>query len=170
MAYSTVATDSIQISPCSLTRKITSHSMKNLAFHSLLRWKIIIDTTNSHHLNYTFLLKFGRMYFSKYYRSERINAWVQEGMLKVVGGGALLCRTPALPHHLSVGHLQTPERRPERAGTKQTYWALSDPLKIMMLVNSQGQSPDLDKITWIMQSWKKKLIELFLIHWKLWCW
>ena len=28
--------------PCSLTRNITSHSMKNLAFHSLLRWKMII--------------------------------------------------------------------------------------------------------------------------------
>ena len=27
---------------CSLTRNITSHSMKNLAFHSLLRWKMII--------------------------------------------------------------------------------------------------------------------------------
>ena len=28
--------------PCSLTRNITSHSMKNLACHSLLRWKMII--------------------------------------------------------------------------------------------------------------------------------
>ena len=28
--------------PCSLTRNITSHSMENLAFHSLLRWKVII--------------------------------------------------------------------------------------------------------------------------------
>ena len=28
--------------PCSLTRNITSHSMKNLAFHSLLTWKMII--------------------------------------------------------------------------------------------------------------------------------
>ena len=28
--------------PCRLTRNITSHSMKNLAFHSLLRWKMII--------------------------------------------------------------------------------------------------------------------------------
>ena len=27
--------------PCSLTRNITSHSMKNLAFHCLLRWKMI---------------------------------------------------------------------------------------------------------------------------------
>ena len=27
---------------CSLTSNITSHSMKNLAFHSLLRWKMII--------------------------------------------------------------------------------------------------------------------------------
>ena len=27
---------------CSLTRNITSHSMENLAFHSLLRWKMII--------------------------------------------------------------------------------------------------------------------------------
>ena len=28
--------------PCSLTRNITSHSMKNLSCHSLLRWKMII--------------------------------------------------------------------------------------------------------------------------------
>ena len=33
---------SISNFPCSLTRNITSHSMKNLAFHSLLRWKMII--------------------------------------------------------------------------------------------------------------------------------
>ena len=29
-------------SSCSLTRNITSHSMKNLVFHSLLRWKMIM--------------------------------------------------------------------------------------------------------------------------------
>ena len=28
--------------PCSLTWNITSHSMKNLAFHSLLRWKMLM--------------------------------------------------------------------------------------------------------------------------------
>ena len=28
--------------PCSLTRNITSHRMESLAFHSLLRWKMII--------------------------------------------------------------------------------------------------------------------------------
>ena len=28
--------------PCSLTRNMTSHSMENLTFHSLLRWKVII--------------------------------------------------------------------------------------------------------------------------------
>ena len=28
--------------PCGITRNITSHSMENLAFHSLLRWQIII--------------------------------------------------------------------------------------------------------------------------------
>ena len=28
--------------PCSLTRNITSHSMENFVFHSLLRWKMII--------------------------------------------------------------------------------------------------------------------------------
>ena len=33
---------SISNFPCSLTRNITSHSMKNLAFHSLLRWKMIM--------------------------------------------------------------------------------------------------------------------------------
>ena len=36
---------------CSLTRNLTSHSMENVAFHSLLRWKII--TTNSHYITYT---------------------------------------------------------------------------------------------------------------------
>ena len=35
---------------CSLTRNITSHSMENVAFHSLLRWKLIILATNSHYL------------------------------------------------------------------------------------------------------------------------
>ena len=33
---------SISNFPCSLTRNITSHSMENLAFPSLLRWKMII--------------------------------------------------------------------------------------------------------------------------------
>ena len=47
---------SISNFPCSLTTNITSHSMKDLAFHSLLRWKMI-TTTNSHYLTYTFLLK-----------------------------------------------------------------------------------------------------------------
>ena len=41
--------------PCRLSRNITSHSIKNLAFHSVLRW--IDYTTNSHYLTYTFLLK-----------------------------------------------------------------------------------------------------------------
>ena len=33
---------SISNFPCSLPRNITSHSMKNLAFHSSLRWEMII--------------------------------------------------------------------------------------------------------------------------------
>ena len=42
--------------PCSLSSNSTSHSMKNLAFHSLLGWKIII-LPNSHCITYTFLYK-----------------------------------------------------------------------------------------------------------------
>ena len=41
--------------PCSLIRNITSHRMKNLAFHSLLRWKLPILTAL-----YIFLEKVGR--------------------------------------------------------------------------------------------------------------
>ena len=41
-----------QISPCSLTSNITSHSMENLALHTLLRWKMI-QLPNSHYLTYT---------------------------------------------------------------------------------------------------------------------
>ena len=35
---------SISNFPCSLARNVTSHIMKNFAFHSLLRWKMIILT------------------------------------------------------------------------------------------------------------------------------
>ena len=38
---------SISNFPCSLTRNITSHSLKNLAFHSFLRWNMIV-LTDSH--------------------------------------------------------------------------------------------------------------------------
>ena len=41
--------------PCSFTRNITSHTMKNLAFHSLLRKDDY--PTNSHYLTYTFCLR-----------------------------------------------------------------------------------------------------------------
>ena len=40
---------------CSLTRNRTSHSMKNLAFHGLLRWKMIL-LTNSHYITKHFSL------------------------------------------------------------------------------------------------------------------
>ena len=49
-----------QISPASLTRNITSHNMKNLAIHSLLRWKMIILPILTTSLTCTFLV--GRMY------------------------------------------------------------------------------------------------------------
>ena len=48
--------DRFQISPDNLTWNITSHSMENLAFHSLLRWKMIILPILPPHL-YIFSLK-----------------------------------------------------------------------------------------------------------------
>ena len=50
------------ISPYSLTLNTTSHSLKNLAFHELLRCKMIILPTLATLLIH-FLLKVGRMYF-----------------------------------------------------------------------------------------------------------
>ena len=47
---------------CSLTRNITSHSMENLAFHSLLRWKMIIIQILATPLMH-FLFKRRRRYF-----------------------------------------------------------------------------------------------------------
>ena len=38
----TPKSDQCQISPAGVNRNITSHSMKNLAFHSLFRWNMII--------------------------------------------------------------------------------------------------------------------------------
>ena len=38
----TPKSDQCQKFPCSLTRNMTSHSKENLAFHSLLRWKMIL--------------------------------------------------------------------------------------------------------------------------------
>ena len=42
--------------PCSLTSNITPHSMENMAFHSLLRLKMIV-LPNSHYLTYAFPYK-----------------------------------------------------------------------------------------------------------------
>ena len=61
---------SISNFPCSLTGNITPHSMKSLAFHSLLRWKMIILPTLTPSL-YTFLFqKVGRMYRWKFLFSQ----------------------------------------------------------------------------------------------------
>ena len=48
--------DQLQISPCNLARNITSNSTKNVAFHSLLRWKMIILPILTN-ITYTFLVK-----------------------------------------------------------------------------------------------------------------
>ena len=64
---------SISKFPCSLTRNITSHGMENLAFHSLLRWKMIILPIDSTSCIHTFFLwKVRRMWFFEL-RSERVN-------------------------------------------------------------------------------------------------
>ena len=49
--------------PCSLTRNITSRSMKNLAFHRLLRWEMIILPILPLPPSYISFQKVGRMYF-----------------------------------------------------------------------------------------------------------
>ena len=62
--------------PCSLTRNMTSHSMGNLTFHSLLRWKVIILQILA-----TSLIQYNR--FLKGWentlfelRSERVNLYI----------------------------------------------------------------------------------------------
>ena len=49
--------DQVSNFPCNLTRNITSHSKENLAFHSLLRWKMIILPILTTHFTYTFLFE-----------------------------------------------------------------------------------------------------------------
>ena len=72
--------------PCSLTRNITSHSMKNLAFHHLLRWKWII-LQYQFSLPYTFLFrKVGRMYFFNLGVNLNLTGRGRRG-LSIIGGG-----------------------------------------------------------------------------------
>ena len=49
--------------PWSLTRNIRSHSIKNLAFHSIFRWKLIILQILTTPLIYISLWNFGGLYF-----------------------------------------------------------------------------------------------------------
>ena len=49
--------------PSSPTRNITSHSKENLAFHSLLRWKMILIQILTTLLMHFLFRKVGRMYF-----------------------------------------------------------------------------------------------------------
>ena len=53
---STPKSDLFQTSPAAAPEMYTSHNTKDLAFHNLLRWKMII-LSNSHYLTYTFLFK-----------------------------------------------------------------------------------------------------------------
>ena len=62
----------------SLTRNVTSHNMKNLAFHSLFKWIMIIYYQFSlHHLHIS-LLRVGRMYFL----NLRVKGLVASALLK----------------------------------------------------------------------------------------
>ena len=61
--------------PCSLTRNIESHSMKNLTFHSLVKKN---DYTNSHYLTYTFFPLKGWENVLYELRSERVNLMQQK--------------------------------------------------------------------------------------------
>ena len=51
----TCKSDQFHISPAASSSDVPSHSMENLAFHTLLRWKM--KQSHSHYLTYTFLFK-----------------------------------------------------------------------------------------------------------------
>ena len=47
----------INVFPCSLTRKITTHSVENRAFHGLLRWEMTIPSILTSYLTHIFLFE-----------------------------------------------------------------------------------------------------------------
>ena len=51
--------DQFQMSPAASPDNITSHSMKNSAFHQLLRWELNDYTTNSNYLTWMYFLNLG---------------------------------------------------------------------------------------------------------------
>ena len=62
--------------PCSLTRNITSHSIKNLAFHSLLRLKMITIptlTASLIHFDLLFYLLFFTYFFNLGVKGLKMN-------------------------------------------------------------------------------------------------
>ena len=88
---------------CSLTRNITSHSMKNLASHSLLRWKMIVPpnlTTLLIHFslkgweNVRCELRSGRVKKRKYRKWRFVQPdFKYEWMHRSFGGGGGRCLT-----------------------------------------------------------------------------
>ena len=74
---------SISNFPCSLTRNITSHSMENLTFHSLLRWKMIILPTLITKLTHIVLRGWENALFE--IRSERVKFMQRLQHLQRVG-------------------------------------------------------------------------------------
>ena len=85
---------SISKFPCSLTRNITSHSMKNLAFHSLLRWKMIILPILTT-LGYTVL--FIRLGECIAFRRPGKNCWISSSRLDPFYSQAQKVHSPNLP-------------------------------------------------------------------------
>ena len=76
---------SISNSPCSLTRNITSHSTKNLAFHSLLRWKmIILPILTMSLITFIFNKKFGECWYSVWEQNSPSPEWSPAGLFSQV--------------------------------------------------------------------------------------
>ena len=76
--------------PCSLPRNMTSHSMKNLAFHSLLRGKIIILPILTTSLIHFSLNGWDNVLFEL--GSERVNSKVDWDESQREGGAKRTCR------------------------------------------------------------------------------
>ena len=102
---------------CSLTRNITSHSMRNLGFHSLLR---LGDdyTANSHYLTiYISLQKVGRMYFLNLgVKGLNLSVWL---LASQVNRGPFSCKQSSTGRITPAWHSSsTPRRKTTSSSTK----------------------------------------------------
>ena len=135
----------MSIFPCSLTRNITTRSMENLAFHSLLRWKMVILPILANSPMYFLFKMLGECAFWACNRYES-PLRTEDAVQYTSGINAPLTQYPTL------------------SGSALTPSLLASSRRVNMICSCVGQLSEKHALTWEVKK-KRWLNSVFVVNW-----